>query len=817
MAARRLPRSRAALARAVRGGARPLAHPPVHHRRSPPSRRSRPCGRATPSRTCGCSSSAARRARPSSQHGSPRTAARCGTPTGRPRRPSSPARRRWTGRCRCGSDCRWTDGRSRSSTPQGEPVAEGGIGELIIGGVGLARYLDPAKDLEKYAPMPTLGWDRAYRSGDLVRFESEGLVFQGRADDQVKVGGRRIELGEVETALQDLEGVSAAAAAVRTTEAGVPVLVGYLVVDGRTRSRGGARRARRGAARGDRAAARGRRRASGPHLGQGRPRRAALAAPRRRGPGGGPQSRRSLARRAVAGRARARRARPQDGLLRPGRRVARRGAARLAHPRTGPGVLGRRHLRRPPPRRDGQGARPAPRRGRRRRASGRPEPTPRVDAVGADGHQRTAVHPLRHPVAALPPDGGDDPATCSPPSARCRTAPWWVLVVGLLVFATPFGRMAVAAASARVLLAGLQPGDYPRGRDGAPAALARRADRPAGRCGGTRRRALGVVLRACARGEDRPRRRHARRFRPSPGCSRSATAPRSSPRWISPATGSTATRCGSVRSAWEPTRRWAPAARWPPARASASAPRSLPGSAVFGRVRADQAWAGSPAERVGAAASRLAGRAPAPPQPLAVGVRLIGRGARAPPDRVVRRRGARDRARHAGLRDPRCRARGGVPLARPGDPGGRRRVRRRRGDPGPAALARTPRGHLPRPQSLRLAGVDDRAAARLRPDDPLPAVLEPVHPGLAPDAGRRGRQGRRGVDRPADPVDDPHRGWRVPRRRHDGRVLRAHRRLDARRRRADRQASLPRQLRDGGRRVTASRATGSSPSSRPPR
>ena len=46
--------------------------------------------------------------------------------------------------------------------------ASGEAGELIIGGVGLARYLDPAKDAEKYAPMPTLGWDRAYRSGDLV-------------------------------------------------------------------------------------------------------------------------------------------------------------------------------------------------------------------------------------------------------------------------------------------------------------------------------------------------------------------------------------------------------------------------------------------------------------------------------------------------------------------------------------------------------------------------------------------------------------------------------------------------------------------------
>ncbi|TFI17894.1 non-ribosomal peptide synthetase, partial [Micrococcus endophyticus] len=79
----------------------------------------------------------------------------------------------------------------------GVPVAEGATGELIIGGVGLARYLDPAKDTEKYAPMPTLGWERAYRSGDLVVFEPEGLLFVGRADDQVKLGGRRIELGEV--------------------------------------------------------------------------------------------------------------------------------------------------------------------------------------------------------------------------------------------------------------------------------------------------------------------------------------------------------------------------------------------------------------------------------------------------------------------------------------------------------------------------------------------------------------------------------------------------------------------------------------------
>ena len=114
----------------------------------------------------------------------------------------------------------------------GVPVAAGDIGELIIGGVGLARYLDPQKDKEKYAPMPSLGWERAYRSGDLVRFDPAGLEFMGRADEQVKLGGRRIELGEVDAALQALPGVAGAAAAVQTTAAGNQVLVGYLIAAG---------------------------------------------------------------------------------------------------------------------------------------------------------------------------------------------------------------------------------------------------------------------------------------------------------------------------------------------------------------------------------------------------------------------------------------------------------------------------------------------------------------------------------------------------------------------------------------------------------
>ena len=45
--------------------------------------------------------------------------------------------------------------------PTGSPVGLGQVGELVIGGVGLAHYLDPQKDAEKYAAMPSLGWGRA--------------------------------------------------------------------------------------------------------------------------------------------------------------------------------------------------------------------------------------------------------------------------------------------------------------------------------------------------------------------------------------------------------------------------------------------------------------------------------------------------------------------------------------------------------------------------------------------------------------------------------------------------------------------------------
>jgi non-ribosomal peptide synthetase-like protein len=111
----------------------------------------------------------------------------------------------------------------------GRPVAAGEVGELVIGGIGLGRYLDQTLDAERYAGIPELGWERAYRSGDVVRDSAEGLQFIGRRDQQVKLAGRRLELGEVEAQLSAVAGVRAAAAAVQSTAAGNKVLVGYVV------------------------------------------------------------------------------------------------------------------------------------------------------------------------------------------------------------------------------------------------------------------------------------------------------------------------------------------------------------------------------------------------------------------------------------------------------------------------------------------------------------------------------------------------------------------------------------------------------------
>ena len=106
-------------------------------------------------------------------------------------------------------------------------------GELVIGGAGLARgYLDRAElTAEKFVtdPFGTAPGGRLYRTGDLVKRLPDGrLVFLGRLDQQVKIRGLRIELGEVESALAGVAGIGPVSVQPWADDAGDKHLVGYL-------------------------------------------------------------------------------------------------------------------------------------------------------------------------------------------------------------------------------------------------------------------------------------------------------------------------------------------------------------------------------------------------------------------------------------------------------------------------------------------------------------------------------------------------------------------------------------------------------------
>jgi len=135
------------------------------------------------------------------------------------------------------------------STPIGKPIANthmyildedmkpmpiGARGEIYISGAGVARgYLGkPDLTAERFVPNPfnRIGGDRAYRTGDVGRYLSDGNIeFEGRADDQVKIRGYRIELGEIQAALDNHPSVRQSVVVANKAQRGDKRLVGYVV------------------------------------------------------------------------------------------------------------------------------------------------------------------------------------------------------------------------------------------------------------------------------------------------------------------------------------------------------------------------------------------------------------------------------------------------------------------------------------------------------------------------------------------------------------------------------------------------------------
>ena len=107
----------------------------------------------------------------------------------------------------------------------------GAPGELVIAGAGVGRgYVNkPEMTAEKYI---SINGRRAYRSGDLARWNFDGEIeFHGRIDDQVKLRGLRVELGEIEKVMNDYEGILSSIVVVKENQAG-QFLCAYFTAQG---------------------------------------------------------------------------------------------------------------------------------------------------------------------------------------------------------------------------------------------------------------------------------------------------------------------------------------------------------------------------------------------------------------------------------------------------------------------------------------------------------------------------------------------------------------------------------------------------------
>lgn len=117
---------------------------------------------------------------------------------------------------------------------ESRPVATGDIGELYLGGDGVARgyWKRPELTAERFLMIPELSPQPIYRTGDLARYLPDGNIeFLGRCDFQIKLRGHRIELGEIENALEQIPGIRQAVVVVREDRAEDKRLAAYLVAD----------------------------------------------------------------------------------------------------------------------------------------------------------------------------------------------------------------------------------------------------------------------------------------------------------------------------------------------------------------------------------------------------------------------------------------------------------------------------------------------------------------------------------------------------------------------------------------------------------
>ncbi len=112
-----------------------------------------------------------------------------------------------------------------------QPIPVGSVGELYIGGVQVGRgYLNrPELTAERFITDPFRPGGTLYKTGDLARYQPDGSIeFLGRADFQVKIRGFRVELGEIEAALEALDGVRAAVVVAVERTSGDLELVAYV-------------------------------------------------------------------------------------------------------------------------------------------------------------------------------------------------------------------------------------------------------------------------------------------------------------------------------------------------------------------------------------------------------------------------------------------------------------------------------------------------------------------------------------------------------------------------------------------------------------